>query len=80
MSNKKFTEGLNTELDDLGVPEYMLQRVHACSRMFKLPKSKVQALLYGMNTFDQQAIEKISIELEVNKDWLLGYSNERTKH
>lgn len=80
MSNRKLTERLNNELDSLGVPELVLQRVQACSRMFKLPKSKVEALLYGMNTFDLDALEKIAIELDVNKDWLLGYSNQKTKH
>jgi len=80
MSNKKLTERLNNELDSLGVPEMILQRVQACSKMFKLPKYKVEALLYGMNSFDSDTIEKIASELDVNKDWLLGCSNEKTKH
>jgi len=80
MSNRKLTERLNNELDSLGVPELMLQRVQACSKMFKLPKSKVEALLYGMNSYDPEAIEKIALELDISKDWLLGYSNEKTKH
>ncbi len=80
MSNKKLTERLNNELNSIGVPEAMLQRIQACSKMFKLPKSKVEALLYGMTPFDSEAIEKIAVELEVNKDWLIGYSSEKTKH
>ena len=80
MSNRKLTERLNHELDSIGVPELMLQRVQACSKMFKLPKSRVEALLYGMSTIDTKAIETIANELDVNKDWLLGYSNEKTKH
>ncbi|WP_367607437.1 hypothetical protein [Legionella sp. W05-934-2] len=80
MSNKKLTERLNNELDVLGVPELMTQRVHACSKMFKLPKFKVEAMLSGISAFDANAIEKVANELDVSKEWLLGYSNEKTKH
>lgn len=80
MSNRKLSERLNNELDNLGVPEMMLHRVQACSKMFRLPKSKVEALLYGININDLKSIEKIAVELEVNIDWLLGYSEEKIKH
>ena len=80
MSNRKLTERLNTELDSLGVPEMMLQRVQACSKMFGIPKYRIEAILHGLNGYDQTAIEKIASELEVNTDWLLGITNEKTTH
>jgi len=80
MSNKKLTERLNHELDVLGVPQLMTERVQACSKMFELPKYQVEAILSGIATKDISSVEKVATELEVNKDWLLGLTNKKTKH
>ncbi|WP_412757812.1 hypothetical protein [Legionella bozemanae] len=79
MSNKKLTERLHYELDELGVPALMTERVQACSKMFELPKFKIEALLHGV-ALDNTIMQKIADELEVSTDWLFGVAQEKTKH
>ncbi|KTC83804.1 hypothetical protein [Legionella brunensis] len=71
MSNKKLSERLNNELDAMGVPGLMMERVQVCSKLFKLPKFKMEAVLNGM-VLDPNSIQRIADELEVNANWLLG--------
>ncbi|AMP89390.1 hypothetical protein [Legionella pneumophila] len=80
MTNKILTERLNNELDELGVPGLMTERVQVCSKLFNLPKFKMEALLNGVIAIDANSIQKIADELEVNKDWLLGDIKKKTKH
>ncbi|ABQ55409.1 TPA: hypothetical protein OX050_002061 [Legionella pneumophila] len=80
MTNKILTERLNNELDELGVPCLMTERVQVCSKLFNLPKFKMEALLNGVIAIDANSIQKIADELEVNKDWLLGCIKKKTKH
>ena len=80
MSTKKLiTERLNNELDELGVPTKITERVQACSKLFNLPKFKVEALLNGIVAVDSNYMQKIADELEVNMDWLFG-NKEKTLH
>ncbi|RUR12467.1 hypothetical protein [Legionella sp. km772] len=72
MSNKKLTERLNNELDELGVPTLMTERVQVCSKLFNLPKFKTEALLNGIVTVDSTYMQKIADELDVSMDWLFG--------
>jgi hypothetical protein len=78
MSNKKLTERLNDELDELGVPSLMVERVKACAKLFQLPAFKIEALLHGVVAVDATKMQKIADVLEVNKDWLIGIA--KTKH
>lgn len=80
MSNKKLNERLNHELDVLGVPALMTERVQVCAKLFKLPKFKIEALLNGVITFDNNSMQKIADELEVSINWLMGGANKKTKH
>ncbi|KTD82938.1 hypothetical protein [Legionella waltersii] len=80
MSNKVLTERLNNELDKLGVPNLMTERVQVCSKLFKLPKFKVEALLNGVIAIDSHSMNKIADELGVSSDWLLGGIGAKTKH
>ena len=59
MSNKKLTERLNNELDDMGVPALMIERVQVCSKLFKLPPFKMEALLNGIVICDSRSMQKI---------------------
>lgn len=79
MSNKKLTERLNNELDALGVPSLMAERIQVCSKLFNLPKFKTEALLNGIITVDSSYLKKIADELDVSMDWLFG-SKEKTTH
>ena len=58
----------------------MTERVHACSKLFKLPKFKIEALLHGVIAFDYSYMQKIADELDVSRDWLIGDSIGKTKH
>ncbi|WP_131793596.1 hypothetical protein [Legionella brunensis] len=76
MSNKKLSERLNNELDAMGVPGLMMERVQVCSKLFKLPKFKAEAILNGM-IIDSNSMQKIADELEVSVDWLLGATRDK---
>ncbi|PWY56745.1 hypothetical protein DGG96_04880 [Legionella qingyii] len=80
MSNKKLSERLNQELDELGVPALMTERVHVCSKLFQLPKFKIEALLHGVVAVDSNSMQKIANELEVSMDWLFGEAKGETTH
>ncbi|WP_454782155.1 hypothetical protein [Legionella sp. WA2022007384] len=80
MSNKKLTERLNRELDELGVPALMTERVQVCSKLFQLPKFKIEALLHGVVALDSNSMQKIANELEVSMDWLFGEAKKETAH
>jgi hypothetical protein len=79
MNNKKLAERLNHELDALGVPGLMTERVQVCSKLFNMPKFKAEALLCGVFS-DVNHIQKIADELEVNVGWLLGEVKSKVNH
>ena len=80
MSNKKLSERLNNELDSMDVPALIVERVQICSKLFKLPPFKIEALLNGIVTFDAKFMQNIADELDVSCDWLLGKDDKITKH
>lgn len=45
MLNKRFSERLNKELDNIGVPEATAERIEILSKLIKIPKFKAEALL-----------------------------------
>lgn len=77
MSNKAFSERLNKELDNIGIPPRHDERVAAFARLLKLTKFKAESLLYGSLVPDYNILNLIASELEVNADWLIGKSKER---
>ena len=76
MSNKAFSERLNTALDDIGVPERGDERVEIFSKLMKLPRFKAEAILNGAMPLDAHLIETLTQELEVTADWLMGKTEE----
>ncbi|KTD31095.1 MULTISPECIES: hypothetical protein [Legionella] len=76
MSNKQLSERLNRELDAIGVPGLIGERIQVCSKLFRLPKFKAEALLNGV-AVDPKSMEKVADELEVSVDWLLGNKKEK---
>ncbi|KTC83832.1 hypothetical protein Lbru_1655 [Legionella brunensis] len=54
----------------------MMERVQVCSKLFKLPKFKAEAILNGM-IIDSNSMQKIADELEVSVDWLLGATRDK---
>ena len=77
MSHRQFSDRLNQELDEIGVPERSDERIEAFARLINVPRFKAEAILNGITYPDAPLLKLISEELEVNADWLLGKSNER---
>jgi len=80
MTKKIFTERLNQELDALGAPQLMTERVQACSKLFELPRYQAHALLTGINGIDSDSIEKVAEILEVKTEWLMGIESNNQIH
>jgi hypothetical protein len=71
MLNKRFSERLNRELDNIGAPEAALERIEVLSKLVKIPKFKAEALLNGSSP-DETLLHTLAREFEVSADWLLG--------
>jgi transcriptional regulator with XRE-family HTH domain len=78
MINKKFSERLNKELDNIGVPEATIERIQILSKLIRIPKFKAEALLSGSNSPDAALLKIIAQELEVSENWLLGKDDSKT--
>lgn len=79
MPNKQFAERLNKELDSIGVPLLSDERVEVFAKLLKIPKFKAEALLNGLTVPDALLLERLTEELEVSSEWLLGKSEQRNK-
>lgn len=77
MGNKQFSERLNKELDEMGVPTQHDERVAVFAKLIKMPRFKAEAILNGSMSVKAPLIDILADELEVNADWLLGKSNAR---
>lgn len=77
MGNKQFSERLNKELDEMGVPAQRDERVTVFAKLIKVPRFKAEAILDGSVAVKAPLIDILADELEVNADWLIGKSNER---
>jgi hypothetical protein len=78
MTNKVFSERLNHELNSIGMPERIDERIVTFSKVFKMPRYKSEAILNGNVLPDTELLQKLAIELEVSTAWLLG--DDRDKH
>lgn len=77
MSNKQFSERLNKELDEIGVPPKTDERIEVFAKLIHVPRFKAEAILNGYTTLDAPLLNIIANELEVSADWLLGKSDNR---
>ena len=77
MSNKQFSDRLNKELDDIGVPQRNDERVAVFAKLIKISPFKAEAILNGNTNPDAPLLEILAEELEVSAEWLLGKSNNR---
>ena len=76
MSNKQFSERLNKELDEIGVPQRNDERIEVFAKLIKTPRYKAEAILNGHTLPDAPLLNLLAEELEVSADWLLGKSDE----
>ncbi|MFT4058670.1 MAG: hypothetical protein QM652_03880 [Legionella sp.] len=72
MASKRFSERLNRELDNIGVPESNHERIEILSKLIKIPKFKAEALLNGATHPDEKLLNQLAQEFEVSTDWLVG--------
>lgn len=79
MLNKRFSERLNKELDEIGVPESTVERIEVLSKLLKVPKFKAETLLNGHTSPDETLLNILAEELEVNADWLVGRSDSKSE-
>lgn len=77
MLNKRFSERLNKELDNIGAPESNSERIEVLSKLVKIPKFKAEALLNGATKPDAALLNMLAQEFEVNADWLVGKDESR---
>ncbi|AHE67952.1 hypothetical protein [Legionella oakridgensis] len=77
MSNKQFSERLNKELDEIGVPQRSHERVEILAKLIKVPRFKAEALLNGNANLEAPLLDLLAEELEVSTDWLLGKSDKK---
>ncbi|MBI2784892.1 MAG: hypothetical protein HYX60_00715 [Legionella longbeachae] len=75
MLNKRFSERLNKELDNIGAPESSTERIEVLSKLVRIPKFKAEALLNGSIKPDDALLHVLAQEFEVNADWLIGKSD-----
>ncbi|MDI1352856.1 MAG: hypothetical protein PSV35_08870 [bacterium] len=78
MLNKRFSERLNKELDNIGVPEAPAERIEVLAKLIKVAYFKAEALLSGVMNSDEKVLKILAEELEVNEDWLLGKSDNKS--
>jgi hypothetical protein len=79
MSNRIFAERLNAELDDIGMPLRVDERIETFSKFIELPRFKAQAVLNGNEIPNEEILTFLSNQLEVSVAWLLGKDDDR-KH
>jgi hypothetical protein len=77
MNNKQFSERLNQELDEIGVPERCDERVEVFAKLIKIHRFQAEAILNGNTKLDAPLLKLLADELEVSADWLLGKSDKR---
>ncbi len=78
MSNKQFSERLNKELDEIGVPQRTDERIDVFAKLIKVHRFKAEALLNGQTNPDTPLLDWLAEELEVSADWLAGKSDKRS--
>jgi hypothetical protein len=76
MNKREFSERLNRELDEIGVPVRNDERIVVFAKLLKVPSFKAEAILNGHSP-DASTLEILAEELEVSVDWLLGKTDER---
>ncbi|MFJ1268918.1 hypothetical protein ACD661_10150 [Legionella lytica] len=72
MLNRRFSERLNKELDNIGAPVSAHERIEVLSKLIKIPKFKAEALLNGSTNPDAAILDSLAKEFEVSADWLVG--------
>ncbi len=70
--HRVFSDRLNHELNEIGMPELFDERVESFAKVFKTPRFKAASILNGNILPDEDLLKRLSQELEVSEKWLLG--------
>lgn len=76
MPNRIFSERLNAELDEIGMPQPTKERIETFSKLTELPRFKAQAVLNGSEIPNEKVLSFLANQLEVSVAWLLGKEGE----
>lgn len=79
MKNPLFYDRLQRELDSWGLPSKEDERASAFAKLMHIKTFQALSYLQGMTVPDQETLEKISQELNINADWLLGKSEDKNR-
>lgn len=77
MSNKRFSERLNRELDEIGVPPQQKERVAILAKLVNATPYKAQDILNGNIASTSPYIQILADEFEVSSEWLWGKSDKK---
>lgn len=77
MSNRVFSERLNAELDDIGMPQRADERLETFAKFIEMPKFRAQMVLNGTEIPNEQVLNFLANELEVSVSWLLGKADRK---
>lgn len=79
MKNPLFYDRLQKELDSWGLPSREDERAQAFAKLMDIKTFQARSYLQGMTVPDQATLEKISQELNINADWLVGKSEDKSR-
>lgn len=77
MTNKIFADRLNAELDEIGMPQRIDERIASFAKFIDLPRFKAQAVLNGTTIPDEKVLAFLARQLEVSELWLLGKADRK---
>ena len=80
MANRVFSQRLNQELDNMGLPERNQDRIEAFAKLIKAPRFKAESILHGEQMPNSETLQLIATELEVSIDWLIGQGKDDDIH
>ena len=80
MANKIFSQRLNQELDNIGLPERNQDRIEAFAKLIKAPRFKAESILQGEQIPNTETLQLIASELEVSVAWLIGQGKDDDAH
>lgn len=75
MANRSFSERLNHELDNIGLPFPEEERVEAFAKLIHTKKFQAKSILHGELIPSAEVLATIARELDVNVEWLIGKTN-----
>jgi transcriptional regulator with XRE-family HTH domain len=71
MHSREFSERLNHELDNIGLPLPSQERKDAFVKLIKIRPYQAEQILKGHINPQDPVLEKIANELEISVNWLL---------